>query len=220
MDSKDFYSYWNDVENRAFLPDSKDRVKWLNRFLTFLNNKLYEREFKYVNKKPKDNKFSHEIEFAIHDITCKFSIYYDDLSKFSFLIRWKDTSLKLEYDNQYTCEFDYLEEHCSRSNEFNKNALEEVLKSKIYHPAIHCHIDAKDLDNAEGKEADIPHDIRIGPANKNPFFFLYQLAFQFLYGLEDRYGHNKKDQEFKRLINVILENKNKMKIAPGVLFPM
>ena len=220
MDSKDFYTYWRYIEERAFLPDrsnpkSKDIGKWLNQFLLFLNN-LYEKDYGYIKIKPKNNKFRHKICFE-HDITCKFSIQ-DNLSKFSFLIEWKKTSLLFEYDKQYTCEFDYLDEHCSGSNKFNEDELKEVLMSQIHHPAIHCHIDAKDLDNDEGKRVDVPHGVRIGPANKNPFLFLYQLAFQFLYRLKDKYGLNKKEEELKRLTRVIFENKKEMEISPGVLF--
>jgi hypothetical protein len=108
---------------------------------------------------------------------------------------------------RYDDEFDYLREHCQESsNEFTLKQLEEVLRCKILHPALHYHI--------KDQKIDIPHDIRIAAAARNPFLFLYQFSFQFLL----IFGNSNKQQELNRLITIISEYKNKMTIPPGILF--
>lgn len=214
MDSKDFYRFWNYIEKRAFLPGVEKEIgKWLRNFNTFFD-KLYERECAFVKIKPEKGKFCHKIAFDPLGITCDFVIFID-LPKFSFTLKWRQSSqefgnecsLQFEYDGKYFCEFDYLEEHCREmSNDFSEEELENVLRNKIDHPALHYHI--KDVKNS------FPHDIRIAAAAKNPFLLLYQAAYQFLHF----FGDEKKQQELKRLTNVIFKNKDQMPIASGILF--
>ncbi|NIM11229.1 MAG: hypothetical protein GTO45_04485 [Candidatus Aminicenantes bacterium] len=213
MNSKDFYQYWHYIETRAFLPTDKKVKGWLRNFELFFN-KIFEVGDKFPLIRKESNRIIHKIEFKSLDITCEYQIE-TDFSKFSFFIDWKSAALQFEYDSQYICEFDYLDKHCSEiSNNFSKRELEEVLKSKIWHPALHYHIKGKVIDETQEKEIDFPHDIRIGTAVKNPLLFLYQLSFQFLCIL----GESKKRREFERLVTVIFENKNEDKIPSDILF--
>jgi hypothetical protein len=217
MNSKDFYQYWNYIEKRAFLPTEKKVRGWLRNFeLSF--NKIFEVPDRFPRISKENKRLTHKIEFKLLNITCEYRIE-TDFSKFSFLIDWKKAAIQLEYDKQYFCEFDYLDEHCpEKSNNFSKKELEEVLKSKIWHPALHYHIKGSVCDKMKEKEVDFPHDIRIGTAVKNPLLFLYQLSFQFLGVLEEANGEAKKQKEFERLVTVILENKNEMEIPSKMLF--
>lgn len=213
--SKDFHKFWNYIERKAFRPSKKKEIKkWLRCFVLFFN-KVFETGDSYPKIKEEKNKFLHEIVFELLDVTCSFDILVD-LSKFSFDIKWKDTGLQFGYDRRYTCEFDYLDEHCrDKRSDFSKEELEKVLESKIHHPALHYHIKGKIFNKIQGEEIDFPHEIRIGLATKNPFLFLYQVSYQFLYV----FGDDKKQQELQRLAAVIFENKErKMEISPGVLF--
>jgi hypothetical protein len=213
MNSKDFYQYWNYIETRAFCPADKKVRGWLRK-VELLFDSIFQVREKFPLTRKENNRIIHEIEFKRLDITCEYRIE-TDFSKFSFFIDWKRAALQFEYDNQYDCEFDYLDEHCQKkSKNFTREELEEVLKSKIWHPALHHHIKGKAVDKTQEKEIDFPHDIRIGTAVKNPFLFLYQLSFQFLCVL----GDSEKRREFERLVTVVFENRNKDEISPGILF--
>ena len=142
----------------------------------------------------------------------------NNLFRINFLIELNGTAVQFEYDSRYVCEFDYLDEHCKKeeiSHEFSGKELEELIKHKIKHPALHYHIKKKVPDKKQDKQTNFPHDIRITAAIKNPFLFLYQLSFQFLWTFKEG---QKQQNELKRLTKVILENKNRMTIPPGILF--
>lgn len=213
ISSKDFHKFWNYIEKKAFHPSkNKEIKKWLRCFVIFFN-KITEKEDVFPIIKEEKNKFLHEIEFEPLGITCSFEILVDR-SKFSFDIEWKDTGLQFGYDRRYTCEFDYLDKHCGDiSPDFSEEELKKVLESKIHHPALHYHIKGKIFDKIQGKEIDFPHEIRIGLTTKNPFLFLYQVSYQFLYA----FGGDKKQEELKQLAAVIFENRER-EISPGVLF--
>jgi hypothetical protein len=217
MNSKDFYRFWNYIETRAFSPKSEKEVeKWLSNFTQFFD-RIYEKGEKWVNMKPENNKFIYELKFEPVNIYCKYCIEID-LSKFSFDIKLNGSAVQFGYDRRYVCEFDYLDDHCKKeeiSNEFTREELEEILKNKIKHPALHYHIKKEVPDKTQDKKKDFPHDIRITAAIKNPFLFLYQLSFQILLILEKS---QKQQDELKRLTKVILENKDRMTIRPGKLF--
>ena len=167
--------------------------------------------------RPKNNTFIYILKFEPLDISCEYRIEID-LSKFSFHIKLNGTAVQFEYDNRYVCEFDYLDEHCKKeeiSHEFTREELEEILKNKIKHPALHYHFKTNVSHKMQDEEIDISDDIRITAAVNNPFLFLYQLSFQFLW----IFGKGQKQQhELKRLTDVILENKNQITISPGILF--
>lgn len=206
ISSEDFYKYWNYIERTAFRPaKEKDIKKWLRRFLLFFYKALEIEDNKGFPAIIKDGTgLRSKVEHPL--IPCDFRISADG-AKFSFEITWEGSGIQFEYDKQYTCELDYLEEYCKTiSPDFNKKDLEKILEYKIEHPAIHCHI--------KGQEISFPHGIRLGPVTKNPFLFLYQYAFQLLLFL----GEEKRREEFKRLKNVIFENREKMEMGPGVLF--
>lgn len=221
MDSKNFVQFWNYVEKRAFMPaDNKEIESWFWCFMKFFNKIFEGRDvFSEVKKKSdfypefnkEGNQFIYEFIFTPLDITCECRIK-KRISGFTFLISWQGIDLQFEYDKKNFCEFDYLNEHCELSNKFDEDQLKTVLENKICHPAIHFHIKGKTTGHTK-EESDFPHDIRIGPATKNPFFFLYQLHYQFLY----IYG-DKKERELNRLNTVIFNNKEEIDISPGVLF--
>jgi hypothetical protein len=215
IDSKDFHKFWNYIEKKAFSPSNIGEIKnWLYCFLIFFN-KIFEKGDTFPPKINGKNKIHLEIVFELLDVTCISEILVD-LSKFSFDIKWKDTGLQSGYDSRYTCEFDYLDEHCGdMSPDFGEAELKKVLESKIHHPALHYHIKGKIFNKKQGEVIDFPHEIRIGLATKNPFLFLYQVSYQFLYV----FGDEKKEHELQRLAAVIFENKEiKIEISPGVLF--
>lgn len=227
MNSKDFYRFWNYIETRAFSPQNEKEVSsWLSNFAMFFN-KLYEKNESFVKIRSKGNKFVSELLFDSFHITCKYTIEAD-ISKFSFLIEWNGTAVHFEYDSQYLCELDYLDDHCKKeelSNKFTPEELEQILENKIMHPALHYHFKTIVPGENQDNEIDFPHDIRITAATKNPFLFLYQLSFQFLWFLEKgqkQKGQKKKGQkqekELKRIMTAIFENKSDMEIAPGTLF--
>lgn len=224
MNSKEFYTYWNYIESRAFSPDTSDGGirSWLRCFGKFFN-KLFETGERCHQIPKENNTYIYIIKFPKLKINmsceCRIRI---GLSKFSFTINWNNSAVQFEYDNRYKCEFDYLDDKKSKkdpSNEFSRDELKEVLKNKIVHPALHCHIKGKISvkENSEEEEIDFPHDIRIGTAGKNPFLFLYQLAYQFLALFGEEAGKKKKERELNRLVEVIYENREKAKISPDTL---
>jgi len=221
MNNKKFFYVWNHIEKAAFQPRDERGIKsWLRCYLMFLD-KLFELDESFPLIKKEKGKFNYFIKFVPLDITCNYSIA-GDLSGFTFDITWNETTLIFEYDKKNKCEFDYTEMLPNPDDfDINKISMEEykeVIKDKIVHPAIHCHIKDSIFDKVKGEKIDFPHDIRIGFSTKNPFLFLYQFAFQ-LWNYEIRYGDsNKKRGEVSRLTNIIIKNANKGIIPAGILF--
>ena len=214
IDSKQFLQIWNFINFIAFPPKNSDSdIKgWLNCCGDFFT-KLFELEPSFNKKdrcRKKSTSFCGTIKAQkLGDAFLKYRIERD-LSEFHIEIQWQNNCYLFEYDSRYICEFDYLEKHGNEhETAFERNELEKVLRNKIDHPAIHLHI----------KKNNFPHDIRIGTATKNPFLFLYQVSYQFLALMGEDTGKTKKDDELKRLTDVIDENKNnKDQIGPGTLF--
>lgn len=219
MDSKNYFKYWNYIEKRAFMPANESETKrWLRCFGLFIEKKFKTGDgFPKIKKESNSLSYEHVIAFKSFNVGFSYTITSDP-SKFSILLNWQENILQFDYDSQYTCELDYLEKHCGdQSKEFSRSELEEVLKNKIWHPALHYHIKGRKSSHQK-EEIEFPHEIRIGLVTRNPFLFLYQLTFQFLCLLQNMHRNTKKEKEFNRLLNVIFENKDQMNISPGVLF--
>lgn len=220
-DNKKFFNCWKYIEKIAFSPvGSKDIEGWLNCFMKFFYT-IYEQETYFPNIFDKEKKkFSKEFTFSPIDTTFKFVIN-PDISAFSFQLNWERNNpdypnLLYEYDSEYHCEWDYINESNTfqKKLDFNEEDLECILHHMIFHPAIHCHIFSELW--TKNISAASHHDIRIGMLTKNPFLFLYQVSFQFLSIIEER----KKQAELKRLAKVIWENRNNRPISPGLLFSL
>ncbi len=95
-------------------------------------------------------------------------------------------------------------------DEIAKDDLKEVIKNRIYHPALHTHLKRKD-----GK--DYYHHLRFGFATNNPFVILYQVAFQII-EYQNRNSLVKED-EVDRLSEILFSNKDQPEISAGILFP-
>ncbi|HLP44347.1 MAG TPA: hypothetical protein VK186_20855 [Candidatus Deferrimicrobium sp.] len=229
MDNKELKSYeqWKRIEKKAFIPedsrDSKMTKRWFIKLLEFFHQ-LYELESRFPNVAVEGGKYVFD-NFRMAHFHCTFRIN-TDLSGFSFCLKCAQTSLQFEYDANYLCEWKYLNELAKKDKhikkekfEIEKTDIDYILEHMIAHPAIHCHMDSDILKEVIPK--DDLHEIRLGMPTTNPFLFLYQVSFQFLSLIEEKKntGDTKKQAELKRLAEVIWENKDKMSISPGLLFP-
>lgn len=223
-DNKKFFNCWKYIEKIAFSPGGpKDIEKWLNCFVTFLYT-IYERGTAIPKTRNKgEYKFFGELNLSTNDTIdtrLKFSIKpANDIPNFSVELKWEKknsdkASLQFEYDSSFQCEWNYINDpkRYQIDKDFNETELNCILGNMIAHPAIHCHMDDEILKEVFPK-TDI-HEIRLGMPTTNPFFFLYQVSFQFLSIIEER----KKQAELKRLAKVIWENRDKTPISPGILF--
>jgi len=202
--------YWRYIEKIAFSPGGtgkggkkkKDVDAWLRRFIIHFQ-RLYERTDSWPKPERKENgEHFYKIDLGTGAVMeCKPII---DRSNFRIDIRLEEILIQFHYDSRYACECDDAAKY---ENNFDEEILKELLERKVDHPALHYHFESPHI---QGKYS---HEIRIGADIKNPFFFLYQLAYQFLCFPED-----KRRDELKRLKKVIFENRDKDRISPGTLF--
>ncbi len=220
---------WKTIERIAFNPKGDtDLKKWLLQYFKFFREL---REQSIDNDKPRGTKYVIEIDNLIM-ITFDKSF---DLPKFKIEFTQNETNWIYEFDNKYLSELDIIDLFIKdfekqKTNEGNKKQsnnkqfinkniiteisnftiskknIEDVLKSMIEHPAIHVHLE------------NISHEIRIGFNTKNPFLFLYHVAFQFSDYKNDFRNSVLKQSEFNRLVDIIERNINESTISSGVLF--
>ena len=95
-------------------------------------------------------------------------------------------------------------------DEIMKEDIEEVIKTRVYHPALHTHLKRE-------SGGDYYHHLRFGFATNNPFVILYQVAFQIIDYQNDR--SIMKGDEISRVSEIIHSNKNEVQIGAGILFP-
>ena len=117
---------------------------------------------------------------------------------------------QIDYAEDYLYEFTNDPNPSIDVNEIEKEDIEEVIKKRINHPALHTHLKTKD-------GGDYYHHLRFGFATNNPFVILYQVAFQIIdYRNRDS---EIKDIEVSRLAKLLHSNRNEPEISAGVLFP-
>lgn len=140
-------------------------------------------------------------------------IYDDEILKYSTGI-----SHIVEYDSKYLSEMDYLPQIFGLNNitpkdkdiikkKPNKGEIKKILTNFIVHPAIHNHIES------------LSHNIRTNFNSKNPFYILYQLAFQFIDIEKDFNNSALKQKEFDRLVSIVEKHiDNNLSVSSGELF--
>lgn len=209
MPDRIIYIYiWKTIERIAFSPKSEKDIKaWFKQYQKFVLQ-LWQRSPEF-----------HKSNIYTFEISDKTKILFRvpfDLPKFSIDFTLNETQQSFHYDNQYISELD-LEQifHYGldkaflkrlKANEINRNEIEIVLNSMIVHPANHVHFEQ------------VSHNARIGFSTKNPFLFLYHLAFQFCDIENDFRNSELKQNEFNRLVEIIERNIKADTISSGVLF--
>jgi hypothetical protein len=118
---------------------------------------------------------------------------------------------QIDYTENYLYEFTNDPSPNINVDVITSDDLKEVIKKRIYHPALHTHLKKEDGRNYY-------HHLRFGFATNNPFVMLYQVAFQIIdYQNEDS---EIKEDEVGRLAEILYSYRNKPEIRAGILFPM
>jgi len=214
---------WNWVENKAFNPRKpEEKEKWLSCFHKFLFKIWgiepdWSKPVKYGNFWCSDQIYDGR-ELKLETLSLK--PLRDSEIGFSYCINKVDEgfSVRLFYSRgcfQIDCDTTYLFEFTNDLNpninvkEITKEAVEQVIKKRINHPALHTHLKRED-------GGDDYHHLRIGFATNNPFVILYQIAFQIIdYQKEDS---KMKEEEVGRLTKILYSNRNRPEISAGILF--
>lgn len=231
---------WYKIERICFKPRVKGQQAWLNNFCGWLQavheltGHLYSTNA--LSLQPD------EIDLGIlklraglkDNYSVKISIPLDVLKvkgdDADVLTEPVDAKLNFDFDSRYASNFDYItedNEYMPSDDEFTENNIAETLNDFIAHPASHVHL-ANIIPEGEkledGKERS--SEFRITTETRNPFVFLYQLAFQLLEpkercGIEkEANNRNKKEIELARMAKVIYDNRDKDIVGPGFLFRM
>ena len=94
-----------------------------------------------------------------------------------------------------------------KQNKPSREEIETILESMIAHPDLHVHYKY------------ISQAVRLGFNTNNPFMFLYHLAFQLCDYKTDFRDSKMKQNEFKRLVDIVVNNiETQTAISSGVLF--
>jgi len=215
---------WNWVENKAFNPiKQEEKEKWLSCFHKFLS-KIWGIEPDW-SKPIKSGNFwcSDQIhdgrDIQLETLSLKplrdseIGFFYS-INKvnggFSVRLFYSRGCFQIDYAEDYLYEFINDPSTNIDVNKIDKEDIEEVIKKRINHPALHTHLKRED-------GGDYYHHLRFGFATNNPFVILYQVAFQII-------DFQNKDSEMKeievgRLAEILHSNRNKPKIAAGIIFP-
>ena len=129
---------------------------------------------------------------------------------FSIRLFYSKGCFQIDYDDNYLYEFSKELKPNINVDDVTREDIEQVIKKRIYHPALHTHLKKEDGGNYY-------HHLRFGFATNNPFVILYQVAFQII-----DYQSNKsimREREISRIAETIYSNKNEVQISAGILFP-
>ena len=216
---------WNWVENRVFNPRTeRDKLTWLRCFHIFVQ-KIWGTEPDW-GKPIKSGNFwcSDQIndgrELKLETLSMKplrdseigFFYCINKIDEgFSVRLFYSKACFQLDYDTTYLFEFTNDLNPNINVDEIVKEDIEEVIKKRVYHPALHTHLKRE-------SGGDYYHHLRFGFATNNPFVILYQVAFQIIDYKNDRSGM--RESEISRLTEIIYSNKNEVQISAGILFPM
>ncbi len=218
--------YW--VEAKAFNPRTeRDKQTWLRCFHRFLP-RLWETsifDWREWNKPENtsnswcSDRFSDGQQMELKTLSLK--PFRDSAIGFFYSIRKMDDGFSLslfysrgcfqiDYDTNYLFEFRNDLNPNIDVNEITKENIEEVIKKRIHHPALHTHLKRED-------GGDYYHHLRFGFATNNPFVILYQLAFQII-DYQNKISVMR-DNEISRVAEILHSNKDKPEISAGILFP-
>lgn len=199
---------WKIIERILFTPiEQKDINKWFKQYHRFVL-KLWE-----LNPEIHQGQ---QYSFNFNDfMTISFNIPFD-IKNYSIDISQKSLIQSLHYDGRYISELDLIDIfnngidkqllHDLKQEEISSDKIRKIMESMIIHPALHFHLE------------DLSHYVRLNFNTKNPFLFLYQLAFQLLDYKEDYRNSEKKQLEFERLVEMIVKNiDDQNQIASGIL---
>ncbi len=220
---------WNWVEAKAFNPRTeKEKQTWLRCFHRFLPS-LWRKPFSdWADWNKPENTANFWCSDRVNNgqqlkLVTPLSLQPLQDSKIGFYYSInkgdKGFSIRLFY-SRGCFQTDYSEDHLFEfTNDHNPNIdvnkitiedVEEVIKKRIYHPALHTHLKKED-------GGDYYHHLRFGFATNNPFVILYQVAFQIMDYQNEKSVMRK--NELGRLAETLYSNRNKPEISAGVLFP-
>ncbi len=215
---------WNWVEAKAFNPrTTKDKLTWLRCFHQFVQ-KIWgtERDWSKPIKSGKlwcSDKIHDGQEFKLETLSLKplkdseigFFYCIDRVdNEFSVRLFYKRGCFQIDYTEDYLYEFTNDPSPDIDVDEITSDDLKEVIKKRIYHPALHTHLKKED-------GGDYYHHLRFGFATNNPFVILYQVAFQIIDYRNTESGM--RENEILRLTEILHSNKDKSEISAGILFP-
>jgi hypothetical protein len=230
LEKNKLFFAWKFIEKKVFLPSNKkDIIQWLQCYNAFLY-KFWEvpEQIESMFNLGKDN-ITGNITFTPLALNYSYSIPFNR-EKFDITIVLKDINSGEElsvgwqngYDSTYFSELDFMDDVWpivgKKINQLSKIITQDdvqfILNGIIAHPAIHQHIKY---------EKKIPHHIRIGNSTKNPFLFLYQIAFQLGDYHHDLKNSDMKKGEFNRITDLVWENvikagKNNILVSGGQFF--
>ncbi len=215
---------WNWVETKAFNPRTeKDKQTWLHCFHIFAQ-KIWGIEPDWSKPIKSGNFFCSDKKYdggelkletlslkPLRDSKIGFFYCIDRADQgFSVRLFYSIGCFQIDYDTTHLFEFRNNLNTNIDVDEIRKEDIEEVIKKRIYHPALHTHLKRED-------GGDYYHHLRFGFATNNPFVILYQVAFQIIDYQNDRSGMREK--EILRLTEIIYSNRNELEISAGILFP-
>ncbi len=220
---------WKFIEKKIFFPvEKKGIIQWIKCYGEFLY-KFWELPGS-VNFTPGKESIAGTILFTPLNLEYSYSISFST-KKFDFTISVKNidnmqqSGFKLEnsYDDKFFTELSYIDNIWPLFGKIEPvlktmdiKDVDYMLKGVIVHPAIHQHIKYNDL---------IPHHVRISNGIKNPFLFLYQLAFQLGDCFNDFKESTLKKEELNRIREIvwrnIIQTKNEgIQLSPGDFFSL
>jgi hypothetical protein len=212
---------WTEIERILFEPENKksDLMSWFKNYHKF-TLKLWEKDPEHFDKK----------DFRLY-LNENFQVYMQipfKLPKFSIDFSHKNSIQSFHYDNsEYFSKMDLVEvfnngiekAYFRRIKQVNPTRveIEAILKSMIVHPDLHVHYYKENF--RELKTDNEANYIRLGFNTNNPFMFLYHLAFQLCDYKNDYKASKKKQEEFKRIVDLVEKNlQNETKVPSGKLF--
>lgn len=220
---------WNWVEAKAFNPRTeRDKQAWLRCFHRFLPS-LWEIPFfdwgeRYKPENTDNSWCSDRINGGQHVELVTLSLkpsrdseigFFYSINKgdkgFSIRLFYSIGCFQIDYAEDYLYEFTNDPSPNIDVDEIMKEDIEEVIKKRVYHPALHTHLKRE-------SGGDYYHHLRFGFATNNPFVILYQVAFQIIDYQNDR--SVMRENEISRVAAIIYSNKNEVQISAGILFQM
>jgi hypothetical protein len=212
---------WTEIERILFEPTSdKDKKKWFKQYHKFALS-LWGKEPEF----PTNTEYE---LFLDEDFQMFFRTPFE-LPKFSVDFSYKNSIQSFHYDNsEYFSKIDLVDvfkdgildkAYHRKVKQVNptRGEIEGILKSMIVHPDLHIHYYKETF--RELKADNAANYIRLGFNTNNPFMFLYHLAFQLCDYKTDYKSSKKKQEEFKRIVDLVEKNlQNRTKVPSGKLF--
>lgn len=219
--SERLFCLWKLMEKMAFRPAKDEIVEWLHCYGQFLDHFWQISDYPWYDIVKHNQKVDGLVHYGPLRLKYGFQLEFS-LNKHAIYIEFDQCSLQYGYDVNYFNELDSCEKKWDLSGQMAKiinnitgGDIEKILEGKVAHPAIHQHIKYKDF----------PRWIRIDTSAKNPFLFLYQLAFQLCDCYHDFKVSAAKKEEFRRLKNLFFDHfkasspkKGYFPISPGKFF--